>query len=72
MRDLFETFRLRVETLGPDVTMHVLQLYIAFRARTNFVDVIPRLERLKLTIDMAYADLEDPRGLAEAGIDSQL
>ena len=47
------------------MSMHVLQLYIAFKARTNFVDVIPQSERLKLTINIAFAHLEDPRGIAE-------
>lgn len=65
VRDLFELFRARVDALGTDVTMHVLKLYIAFKTTTNFVDVVPQSSRLRLSLNMAFADLEDPRGLAD-------
>jgi predicted transport protein len=68
VRDLFDQFRqfrARVEALGPDVTMHVLKLYIAFKTTTNFVEVVPQSSRLRLSLNMAFADLDDPRGVAD-------
>ena len=65
MRELFDEFRARCEAFGPDVTMHPLKYYVAFKAATNFVDVVPQWKRLQLTLNMAYAELDDPAGLAD-------
>jgi predicted transport protein len=65
VRDLFDQFRAHVMALGPDVTMYVLKQYIAFKATTNFVDVVPQAARLRLSLNMAFADLDDSRDVAE-------
>jgi len=73
MRDLFEQFRHRVLALGPDVAMHVLKMYIAFKVTDadgqvaqggNFVDVVAQASRLRLSLNMSFNDLRDPRGIA--------
>ena len=46
------------------MTEHVWARYIAYRAETNFVDVVPRASGLRLILNMSYADLDDPRNLA--------
>jgi predicted transport protein len=48
----------------------VLKLYIAYKAETNFVDIVPQAKRLRLSLNMPFAELDDPRGLAKnvAGI----
>ena len=61
--DLFLLFRDRVLALGPDVKEHVLKLYIAFKADTNFVDVVPKTKKLRLTLNMDFEDINDPKGL---------
>jgi predicted transport protein/predicted nucleotidyltransferase len=43
----------------------VLKLYIAYKAETNFVDVVPQKSRLRLTLNMPFHELHDPRGLAK-------
>jgi uncharacterized protein with ParB-like and HNH nuclease domain/predicted transport protein len=63
MLTLFELFRDRVLALGPDVTQHVLKLYIAFKTDTNFVDVIVRKRKLRLTLNMDFNEIDDPKGL---------
>lgn len=63
--DLFDEFRTRVLELGPDVTMHVLKLYVAFKTDTNFVDVIPQATRLRLALNMEFGEVNDPRGMCE-------
>ena len=62
---LFEAFRREVLGFDPSVTENFLKLYVAYKAETNFVDVIPRAKGLVLTINMAFQDLVDPRGLAK-------
>lgn len=65
MRPLFETFCKAVLALDPGVTEEVLKLYIAYKAETNFVDVVPQKSRLRLSLNMQFHELHDPRGLAK-------
>lgn len=61
MRDLFERFRKEVLDLDECVHEEFLKLYVAYKAETNFVDVIPQAKRLRLTLNMAFPDIDDPR-----------
>lgn len=63
MAELFQQFRKTVLELDPCVTEEVKKLYVAFKAETNFVDVIPQAKRLRLSLNMPFADIDDPRGL---------
>jgi predicted transport protein len=63
LRDVFEAFRKEVLALDPCVTEEFLKLYVAYKAETNFVDVVPQAKRLLLTINMAFADINDPKGI---------
>lgn len=65
MRPLFEMFRKEVLALDPCVSEEILKLYIAFKAETNFVDVVPQMSRLRLTLNMHFHELHDPKGLAK-------
>lgn len=60
---LFEAFRKAVKALDPCVSEQFLKLYVAFKAETNFVDVVPQAGRLRLSLNMPFADINDPRGL---------
>jgi uncharacterized protein with ParB-like and HNH nuclease domain/predicted transport protein len=62
-RDLFEAFRKEVMVLDPCVTEEFLKLYVAYKAETNFVDVVPQLKRLLLSLNMAFPEVNDPKGL---------
>lgn len=35
---------------------------VVYRAETNFVDIMPQAERLRLSLDMAFDDVNDPKG----------
>jgi predicted transport protein len=41
------------------------KLSIAHKAETNFVDIVPQAKRLRLSLNMPFAELDDPRGLAK-------
>ena len=62
---LFEELRKEVLAIDPCVSEEILKLYIAYKAETNFVDVIPQAARLKLSLNMKFHEIHDPRGLAE-------
>lgn len=62
-RDLFEAFRAEVLSLDPVVSEEFLKLYVAYKAETNFVDVVPQAKRLRLSLNMPFPDITDPRGI---------
>jgi predicted transport protein len=65
MRELFEAFRAQVLALDPCVTEEFLKLYVAYKAETNFVDVVPQAKRLRLSLNMKFPEVYDPRGLCK-------
>lgn len=65
MRDLFEALRRDVLAIDPCVTEEFLKLYVAYKAETNFVDVVPQKSRLRLSLNMKFYEVHDPRGLCK-------
>ena len=65
LRPVFEAFRKAVLALDPCVTEEFLKLYVAYKAETNFVDVVPQAKRLRLALNMRYAEINDPKGLCK-------
>ena len=65
MRDLFEIFRKEFLALDPCVSEEFLKLYVAYKAETNFVDIVPQKSRLRLSLNMRFHELHDPKGLAK-------
>jgi uncharacterized protein with ParB-like and HNH nuclease domain/predicted transport protein len=61
MRELFEAFRKEVLALDPCVSEEFLKLYVAYKAETNFVDVVPQAKRLRLSLNLAFHEIDDPR-----------
>ena len=64
-RTFFDTFRKEVLALDRCVSEEFLKLYVAFKAETNFVDVIPRAHGLRLSLNMRFHELEDPHEMAK-------
>ena len=65
MRDLFEAFRKQVLALDPCVSEEFLKLYVAYKAETNFVDVVPQARRLRLSLNVAFHEIDDPHGICK-------
>lgn len=64
MRALFDSFREEILALDPGVTEEFLKLYVAYKAETNFVDIVPQVGRLRVAINMDYPEIYDPRGIS--------
>ena len=43
----------------------ILKLYIAYKSSTNFVDVVPQKSRLRLSVNMRFSEIDDPKGLCK-------
>jgi len=70
VRGLFDALHARICELDPNVYQEVLKLYIAYKCETNFADIVPQSKGLRISLNMPFAELDDPRGLAKnvAGI----
>lgn len=64
-RMLFDQLAPEILKLDASITQEVLKLYIAFKAETNFVDVVPQKSRLRLSLNMPFHELVDPKGMAK-------
>ncbi len=64
MRAVFDALRQDVLALDPAVTEQFLKLYVAYKAETNFVDVVPQAKRLRLSLNMDFHELHDPEAKA--------
>jgi predicted transport protein len=65
LREVFEAFRKEVLALDPCVSEEFLKLYVAYKAETNFVDVVPQAKRLRLSLNMTFPEINDPNGLCK-------
>ncbi len=45
------------------VTEEFWKYYVAYKAETNFVDVVPQASGLRLSLNMKWPEINDPRGI---------
>ncbi len=62
---LFTEFRKAMMALDPCVTEVFLKLYVAYKAETNFVDVIPKAKGMRLTLNLSPHELDDPKEISK-------
>lgn len=65
MRALFEELRKQLLNMDPNISEEIMKLYIAYKAETNVVDIVPQMVRLRLSLNMPFPELNDTRGIAK-------
>lgn len=65
IRTIFEEFRKQVLAFDPCVSEEFLKLYVAYKAETNFVDIVPQAKQLRLALNMAFSEINDPKGICK-------
>ena len=65
LHDVFKALRQEILALDPCVTEEFVKLYVAYKAETNFVDVVPQTKRLKMYLNLEFSELSDPKGLCK-------
>lgn len=65
MRAVFDVLRREILALDPSINEEFLKLYVAYKAESNFVDIVPQVNSLRLSLNMPYPDIRDPRGLTQ-------
>ena len=64
MHPLFEALRKEVLALDPCVVEEIVKSYIAYKAETNFLDVVAQAKRLRLSLNMKFHELHDEKKIA--------
>lgn len=65
MRELFEHLRKRILNIDASVKEEFKKLYIAYKTSTNFVDIVPQKSRLRLSLNMKFNEINDPKGICK-------
>ena len=65
MLELYQNLKQRILNIDSSVVEEYKKLYIAFKSITNFVDIVPQKARLRLSLNMAYPDIIDPKDLSK-------
>jgi predicted transport protein len=62
MLELYQVLRKRVLNIDASVKEEFKKLYIAFKSTTNFVDIVPQKARLRLSLNIEFDQINDPKG----------
>ncbi len=61
--NIYQLLRKRILNLSSSVTEEFKKLYIAYKSTTNFVDIEPQKKRLRLSLNMLFGEIDDPKGI---------
>ncbi|MCM1160377.1 MAG: DUF262 domain-containing protein [Roseburia sp.] len=64
-KTLFEVLDKRIMNLSSDVKKEYKKLYIAYKLDTNFVDVVVQKQRLRISVNMKFSEVHDPKGICK-------
>ncbi len=63
MREIFDILRKKILNLDTSVKEEFLKLYVAYKADTNFVDIVAQKRKLRLSLNVEYGSIHDPKEL---------
>lgn len=64
-KTLFDMLDRRIMNLSPDVKREFKKLYIAYKLDTNFVDIVVQKQRLRISLNMKFDQVIDPKNLCK-------
>jgi predicted transport protein len=62
--ELYGNLKSKILELGDDIKIRVTSAYVSFKRRTNFADVEFQKSRIKVHINAAWGELDDPNKIA--------
>lgn len=62
-KTLFDMIDRRICNLSPNVRREFKKLYIAYKLDTNFVDIVVQKQRLRISLNMKFSEIHDPKGI---------
>ncbi|EQL69986.1 DUF262 and DUF1524 domain-containing protein [Helicobacter pylori] len=63
-RELFDILSKEIKALDEEIDESFMQAYIAYKFKTNFVDIVVQTKDLKLYLNMKFHELQDEKNLA--------
>ncbi len=63
-RELFDILSKKIKALDERITESFMKAYIAYKFKTNFVDIVVQTKDLKLYLNMKFNELQDEKNLA--------
>ena len=63
--ELFNLLDSRIQNISPYVRREFKKLYIAYKLDTNFADIFSQSQRLRIAINMKFADVNDSEGICK-------
>ncbi len=63
-RELFDILSKGIKALDEKITENFMKAYIAYKFKTNFVDIVVQTKDLKLYLNMKFNELQDEKNLA--------
>ncbi|GAA8414273.1 DUF262 and DUF1524 domain-containing protein [Helicobacter pylori] len=64
-RELFDILRKEIKALDERITENFMRAYIAYKFKTNFVDIVVQTKDLKMYLNMKFNELQDEKNLAK-------
>jgi len=65
MRNIFDLLRKDILNIDPVVTEEFLKHYVAYKAETNFADIVPQANALRVTLNLPFQYIDDPRQICK-------
>lgn len=63
MMELYKSLDHRIMNISSAIRSEFKKLYIAYKVDTNFCDIVPQKSRLRLSINMKFSEVNDPKGI---------
>lgn len=64
-KTMFDILDRRIQNLSSDVKREFKKLYVAYKLDTNFVDIVFQKSRLRISVNMKFADVIDLDGICK-------
>ena len=58
---LLDEIDVRIKELSPKVKREFKKLYIAYKLKTNFADIVIQKKRLRISLNMKFSQIDDPK-----------
>ena len=65
VRILYDKLHAAIMEAAPDAKVEYKKLYIAYKLKTNFVDIIVQKSRLRLAVNLDFDEVFDPTGICK-------
>lgn len=62
-KTLFDMLDRRILNLSPNIKKEFKKLYVAYKLDTNFVDIVVQKQRLRISLNMKFSQIHDPKGM---------